>query len=238
MSEEQLGNASDEQEQGTTEPMVAEAKLRELQSVKDQEIAQQQRAYQAQIRAQEQRLAAMEASLGSMAQSYMEPEDYQRFQQQQNAQRQWSDLRQQAVAGQRAQTIFQAAKDLDVPVDVLAPTLDDPSVNPFLLAMSWKEEQLKKREAEIEQQRKQLEELQGKQERVERRATGADRIGPPPTGKAEKDLTAQFIQEYEELQSYAAKGGRGALEKFANLKAKYGNQGLDPDAVLAQRRRG
>ena len=76
MSEEQLGNASDEQEQGTTEPMVAEAKLRELQSVKDQEIAQQQRAYQAQIRAQEQRLAAMEASLGSMAQNYMEPEDY------------------------------------------------------------------------------------------------------------------------------------------------------------------
>lgn len=208
--------------------LVPEEDLRRLQAVKDREVTAAKR----EADAMRQRLAAMEASMETLARQTMEPQDAQRFVQERRGQRQQADLQQQAGMARKYEDIFRMSRENDVPITkfeaVLANSAAKPEDAQKVVTDFWREK-VKAAEREAKQREQEAAVTVAKVQRKERTEDGSDRIGTPaePAGGS-PDLEAQYLEEKSKLTNAALRGERGDwLKKFVDLKSKYRKLGLD-----------
>lgn len=207
--------------------LVPEEDLRRLQAVKDREVAAANR----EATAMKQRLAAMEASMESLARQTMQPEDAAQFVAGQRGQREMDDLRRRAALLAKYEDIDRMARENEVPLDKFAAVRANLNATPAdaqaVVTNFWREK-VKTAEREVAQREKEATVTAQKVQRQERTNDGADRIGTPaePAGGS-PDLEAQYRKEAKVFKDAALRGERGDwTQKLLDLKIKYRELGL------------
>ena len=178
-----------------------------------------------------QRLAAIEASMESLARQTMDPQDAQQFIASQRGQRQQADLQQQAGMARKYEDIFRMSREGGVPIDEFEAVRANPAATPEdaqrVVTDFWRRK-VEAAEREAAQREKEAAVTAQKVQRQERTENGADRIGTPaePT-EGSQDLEAQYREEAQVFKNAALRGERGDwTQRLLDLKIKYRGLGL------------
>lgn len=208
--------------------MVPETDLRALQAVKDREVTAAKR----EATAAQQRLAALEASMETLAHQTMEPQDARAFIKDQRGQRQQASLQQRAAMATKYEEIFAMSRKNDVPISAFEGVLADPNATPAdaqaIVTNFWRTK-VEAAEKAVQKQEQEAAVVATQTKRKERNENGSDKIGTPAEpATGSPDLEAQYQEEKKTLiaASQANPRGKNWLQEIINLKARYREQGL------------
>jgi len=208
--------------------MVPVEDLRSLQATKDREVSAAKR----EAATAQQRLAALEASMETLAHRTMEPQDAQAFIQDQRGQRQQASLQQQAAMATKYEDIFKMSRQNEVPISEFEGVLADSNATPAdaqaVVTNFWRSK-VEAAEKAVQKQEQEAAVATAQVQRQTRNQDGSDKIGTPAEpATGSPDLEAQYQEEKNTLIAASQRNPRGKdwLRALIDLKAKYREQGL------------